>query len=149
MDEQRFQGLTSEQADAKSADKITGFVAGPTRRFEDLSLTPKQADVVKIFLEDPTKGRYGYELMRLTGQSSSYLYPTLAKLEQAGWLTAGKEDIDPREAGRPPRRIYWISGAAASAARTQLTALSERYRPPKRAHSRGMPPRPVPHGGTL
>lgn len=111
---------------------------------EDLDLTPKMADVVKVFLADPTKGRYGYELMRLTGMSSSYLYPTLAKLEKAGWLTAGKEDIDPHAAGRPPRRVYRISGAAVTVARVQLAALSERYRPPRPGQ-----PRLQPRGGTL
>jgi DNA-binding PadR family transcriptional regulator len=111
---------------------------------EDLELTPKMAEVVKVFLEDPAKGRYGYELMRLTGMSSSYLYPTLAKLEKAGLLTAGKEDIDPHAAGRPPRRVYWISGAAVAVARGQLAALSERYRPPKPAR-----PRLLPRSGTL
>jgi PadR family transcriptional regulator, regulatory protein PadR len=114
------------------------------RPIKDLELTPKMADVVKAFLQDPTKGRYGYELMRLTGQSSSYLYPALAKLEKAGWLIAGKEDIDPHAAGRPPRRVYWISGAAVAVARVQLAALSERYRPPKPTRSRL-----VPRGGTL
>ena len=151
MDQQRFQDrkLTPKQADPKQADVVTGFVVNPTQQFQDLSLTPKQADVVKLFLEDPAKGRYGYELMQLTGQSSSYLYPTLAKLEKAGWLSAGKEDVDPRKAGRPPRRVYWISGAAAAAARVQLEALSERYRPPEPTRPPGRPPRLVPRGGTL
>ena len=111
---------------------------------EDLELTPKMADVLKVFLEDPTKGRYGYELMHLTGQSSNTMYPALARLEKAGWLTAGKEDIDPHAAGRPPRRVYRISGAAVTVARVQLAALSERYRPPEPAR-----PRLVPRGGTL
>jgi DNA-binding PadR family transcriptional regulator len=110
----------------------------------DLELTPKQAEVIKIFLADPTKGRYGYELMRLTGQSSSYLYPTLAKLEHAGWLIAGKEDIDPHVVGRPRRRVYRISGSAVIAARLQLAELSERYRPPKPTR-----PRLMPRGGLL
>jgi DNA-binding PadR family transcriptional regulator len=123
---------------------------------EDLELTPKMADVIKIFLADPTKARYGYELMRLTGQSSSYLYPTLAKFQKAGWLTAGKEDVDPHTAGRPPRRVYWISGAAVEVARVQLKALSERFLPPEptRPRERYRPPKPtrprlLPHGGTL
>jgi DNA-binding PadR family transcriptional regulator len=109
----------------------------------DITLTPKQADVVKVFLADPAKGRYGYELMQLTGQSSSYLYPTLAKLVRVGWLTAGREDVNPDAPGRPPRRVYWISGAAVTAARLQLAALSERYRPPKPTR-----PRLAPRGGT-
>jgi DNA-binding PadR family transcriptional regulator len=111
---------------------------------ENLNLTPKMADVVKVFLADPTKGRYGYELMRLTGMSTSYLYPALAKLEKAGWLTAGKEAVDPHEVGRPPRRVYWISGAALTVARVQLAALSKRYRPPKPIR-----PRLSARGGTL
>lgn len=98
--------------------------------FQDLELTPKMADIIKVFLEDPQRPRYGFELMRLTGQPSGSLYPNLAKFEQAGWLTGGKERIDPRAAGRPPRRNYRITGAAVSAARCQLAKLSERFRPP-------------------
>jgi DNA-binding PadR family transcriptional regulator len=89
------------------------------------------ARVLKIFLQDPGQPRYGFELMKLTGMASGSLYPMLAKLEGAGWLTRGKEDIDPRTAGRPARTHYTITGAAASAARVQLAALSEQYRPPE------------------
>jgi PadR family transcriptional regulator PadR len=90
------------------------------------------ASVIKVFLEDPDQPRYGFELMGITGQPSGTLYPILAKLERAGWLTGGKEAIDPRAEGRPPRRIYRITGDAVPAARVQLAALSERYRPPSR-----------------
>jgi PadR family transcriptional regulator PadR len=109
----------------------------------DLELTPKMADVVKVFLEDPQRERYGFELMRITGQGSGAIYPNLAKLQRAGWLTVGKEDIDPRLAGRPARRFYRITGAAVSVARVQLAALSARYRPPTAA------PRLAPGGATL
>jgi len=102
---------------------------------EDLELTPKMAAVLKVFLRDPQRPRYGFELMRLTGQPSGTLYPILAKLERAGWLTGGKEDIDPRTEGRPPRRFYRITGAAAVAAHNQLAAISRFYSPPSRATS--------------
>lgn len=95
-----------------------------------MEITPKMAAVLKVFLEDPDQPRYGFELMRLTGIASGSLYPMLARLDGAGWLTKGKEDIDPRAAGRPARMHYMITGAAASAARIQLAELSERYRPP-------------------
>jgi DNA-binding PadR family transcriptional regulator len=88
------------------------------------------AVVLKVFLEDPGQPRYGFELMKLTGTASGSLYPMLARLERAGWLSRGKEDIDPRAAGRPARANYTITGAAATAARIQLAALSEQFRPP-------------------
>ena len=93
-------------------------------------LTPKMAAVIKVFLEDPEQPRYGFELMRRTGQPSGTLYPILARLERAGWLTGGREDIDPRAEGRPPRRNYRITSEAVAAARAQLAALAEQYRPP-------------------
>jgi DNA-binding PadR family transcriptional regulator len=108
---------------------------------KDLDLTPKMAMVLKVFLEDPDQPRYGFELMKITGLASGSLYPMLARLEAAGWLTRGREGIDPRAAGRPPRTNYMITGAAASAARIQLAELSERYRPPSLGRLR-------PQGGT-
>lgn len=107
---------------------------------QDLDITPRMATVLKIFLEDPSQPRYGFELMKLTEIKSGSLYPMLAKLEEAGWLTRGKEDIDARAAGRPARTNYTITGAAAVVARRELAALSERFRPP-------VPARPYPLRG--
>lgn len=97
---------------------------------QDLEMTPRMADIIKVFLEDPSRPRYGLELMRLTGQPSGSVYPNLAKFEGAKWLVGGKEDIDPRVEGRPPRRFYRIAGAAVPVARLKLAALSDRFRPP-------------------
>jgi DNA-binding PadR family transcriptional regulator len=108
---------------------------------QDLDITPKMAKVLKVFLEDPDQPRYGFEIMRITGLASGSLYPMLARLEQAGWLTKGKENIDPHAEGRPPRLHYTITGAAVTAARLQLAALSDQYRPPA-----SFPARPKPHG---
>jgi PadR family transcriptional regulator PadR len=108
---------------------------------QDLDITPKMARVLKVFLEDPHQPRYGFELMKLTGMASGSLYPMLARFEGAGWLTRGNEDIDPRAAGRPARTHYTMTVAAISAARVQLAALSEQFRPP-------VPGRLRPQGGT-
>ncbi len=110
---------------------------------QDLDITPKMAKVLKIFLEDPGQPRYGFEIMRLTGLASGSLYPMLARLEEAGWLTRGKESIDPHTEGRPARLHYTITGAAVTAARLQLAALSDQYRPPAPVRAR-----PRPHGST-
>jgi PadR family transcriptional regulator, regulatory protein PadR len=106
---------------------------------DDLDITPKMARVLKVFLSDPDQPRYGFELMRLTGMPSGSLYPMLARLEQARWLTRGKEDIDPHVEGRPPRLHYTIEGAAVTAARLQLASLSEQYRPPVPSRRRPRP----------
>lgn len=107
----------------------------------DLNITPRMATILKAFLEAPGKPRYGFELMKLTGMASGSLYPVLARLEEAGWLTKGKESIDARAAGRPPRMNYIITADAVPAARQKLAELSERYRPPD--------PAPLPRLGRL
>jgi PadR family transcriptional regulator, regulatory protein PadR len=96
----------------------------------ELTITPKLAAVLRVFLEDQDRDRYGFELMRLTGQPSGTLYPILAKLESAGWIIGGHEQIDPKVEGRPPRRFYRITPVAARLAYDRLTSLSEQYRPP-------------------
>lgn len=109
------------------------------QEIQDLEVTPKMAAVLKIFLEDAQQSRYGFELMRRTGQPSGTLYPILARLERAGWLIGGQEDIDPRAEGRPARHFYRITGAAATIAHNELADLSERYRPPAPLRSRLLP----------
>src|ERR1039457_796078 len=95
--------------------------------FQALDLTPKMADAIKPFHDDHLKRWYGADVLSRTGQASGYLYPALAKFEKNGWLTSGREDIDPRTAGRPPRRFYRITDAGLAVARTQLATLSQRY----------------------
>lgn len=97
---------------------------------EPLELTPTMAAVIKIFVAGPDEPHYGSEIMRQTGLSSGSVYPALAKFRKHHWLTVGTEDIDPHVEGRPPRRFYKITGDAVTAARIQLAALSEFYRPP-------------------
>jgi DNA-binding MarR family transcriptional regulator len=118
-----------------------GYMA---QQFQDLELTPKMADAIMPFVEDPSREWYGGELMRRTGQSSGYLYPTLAKFQKNGWLTSGRENIDPRKAGRPPRRYYKITDAGLASARIQLALLSQRYAPPTTVR-----PRLAPNAGAL
>jgi PadR family transcriptional regulator, regulatory protein PadR len=107
-----------------AADWAGGVMADKdSRRFK---LTRRLAKILKVFLEDPHQERYGLELMKLTGLASGSLYPALYKLEAAGLLTAGKEDIDPKIVGRPARRWYRINGDAVPAARDLLNGEDNR-----------------------
>jgi PadR family transcriptional regulator PadR len=114
----------------------------------DVRLTVAVAVVLRVFLDDVSRPRYGYELMRLTGFPSGKLYPVLARLERAGWLSKEQEDIDPQAAGRPIRRMYRLSDEGCRAASHELGLLSERLQPPSPEQS--LTPQPdqlLPNGG--
>ncbi|MFI6900317.1 PadR family transcriptional regulator [Nonomuraea sp. NPDC050394] len=98
-----------------------------------VSVTPKVAQILKQFLEDPSQARYGYDLMQATGQPSGTLYPILAQLKRAGWIEGHQEDIDPSQAGRPRRRGYLLTEIGRLQATYQLTEISNQYRPPRSA----------------
>jgi PadR family transcriptional regulator PadR len=102
----------------------------------NVSVTPKVAQILKVFLEDVEQPRYGFELMQLTKQPSGTAYPILATLERAGWIESRQEDVDPSKAGRPRRRIYAITPDGEALATAKLEALSETYRPPVQSRLR-------------
>lgn len=90
---------------------------------EDVRMTVPVAAVLRAFLEDPRKERYGFDLMKDTSLKSGTLYPILARLEVAGWLVSEREDIDEKTEGRRARRFYRISPDGAGAARVALAEL--------------------------
>ncbi len=96
----------------------------------DVRITSTVARVLRPFLEEPTTPRYGFDLMERTRLSSGTLYPILARLEHAGWLTRHTEVSAPAAAGRPPRKFYRISANGEMLARRELEALSAELRPP-------------------
>jgi DNA-binding PadR family transcriptional regulator len=96
---------------------------------EEFRITTNVAQLLAVLLDDPRVERYGLELMRATGQPSGTLYPILARLQTAGWVRAGWENIDPSAEGRPQRRYYSLTRDGAAAARVELTALDARLRP--------------------
>ena len=96
---------------------------------DEIQITRAVATVLRTFLDDVSEPRYGYELMRLTGFPSGKLYPILARLQRAGWLTREQEAIDPATAGRPARRLYRLSPEGVQAARQELAALTQQLRP--------------------
>ncbi|GAA2204422.1 PadR family transcriptional regulator [Nonomuraea monospora] len=86
---------------------------------------PTQA-VLRAFLDDPPRERYGLELCEVAGLPSGTLYPILARLEQAGWVESRWEDPEAHVAeGRPRRRYYRVTTDGAQQARE---AVAEAYR---------------------
>ena len=83
-------------------------------------MTLQVQKVLAVFLTEPDEDRYGLEVRRTAGLKSGVLYPILARLENAGWLTSGWEDIDAHSDGRRPRRYYHLTTAGAVAGRDAL-----------------------------
>jgi DNA-binding PadR family transcriptional regulator len=86
-------------------------------------ITVPTARVLAVLLADPRTDRYGLDLMQATGLPSGTLYPILHRLQEAGWLAAHWEEIDPAEQGRPARRYYRLTPDGVAQARQALAEL--------------------------
>lgn len=89
-------------------------------------MTSSLEQVLDQLLREPTAEVVGVTLVVETGLSSGTTYTILHRLEDAGWLEARWEDIDPVAAGRPRRRLYRLTGAGVVSARHDLAAHRDR-----------------------
>jgi PadR family transcriptional regulator PadR len=96
-------------------------------------MTIQTLDVLSAMLADPYQEWYGLELANASGLKTGTIYPALARLEHAGWVSSYWEDVDPGTVGRPKRRLYRLTGEGADAARAvvdeQLQRLSAAHVP--------------------
>jgi PadR family transcriptional regulator, regulatory protein PadR len=65
----------------------------------------------------------GSQVAVVTGLASGSLYPILLRLERAGWLKSRWEKIDPKQAGRPRRRLYKITAVGAAQTRAAVSEI--------------------------
>lgn len=101
--------------------------------------------VLRAFLEDPARERYGLELCDLAGLPSGTIYPILARLEGVGWVASTWEDPAVHEsAGRPRRRFYQLTQDGAEQARN---ALARSYRSARQPVAGWVIARPSTEGG--
>jgi DNA-binding PadR family transcriptional regulator len=83
---------------------------------------------------------HGFDVMDASGLKSGTVYPILRRLEDAGMLRARWEDDDvARNAQRPPRRYYQITGAGSRA----LSDFKARYPGLTRTLASGASPAPA------
>ena len=83
-------------------------------------MTVQTLAILRVLLSDLGRGWYGAEIGKAAELKSGTLYPSLARLERAGWLTSELEEGDPAELGRPLRRTYYLTGNAMPVARRAL-----------------------------
>lgn len=89
----------------------------------EVRLTGPTLKVLHYLLSKPREKRSGAEISKAIGINSGTLYPILARLERAGWFSSEWEEIDPREAGRPRRRFYRLTGVGQTRANAALAEL--------------------------
>jgi PadR family transcriptional regulator, regulatory protein PadR len=107
-------------------------------------ITMNQLKVLRVMLEDPTASYYGQQIGKAAGLSGGSLYPLLLRLEQAHVLASDWENVDPSEAGRPRRRLYWLTSEGAEYARRTLQEAQRSLSPAWG----GIPGFPVPGGAS-
>jgi PadR family transcriptional regulator PadR len=93
----------------------------------DIELTLKSARLISVFLADPARRRYGFDLMQITGLPSGSVYPMLSRFAAAGWLERSREDIDPSAEKRPSRTLYALTAEAVPVARAKLAAIGKEF----------------------
>lgn len=95
----------------------------------DVRMTFQTAAILTVLLAKPLKPRYGLEIAKETKLRSGTLYPALARLEQAGWITSEWEDIDEAAEGRRRRRYYRLTGEGVLAAHKALEKAAQQLTP--------------------
>jgi len=84
---------------------------------------------------------YGLALMRAAGLKSGTVYPILARLERARWITSEWETADPSTEGRPRRRLYRLTpngyALAGDLLRQHRSLLTDPVSPPGTRRARG------------
>ncbi|TDD80476.1 PadR family transcriptional regulator [Actinomadura rubrisoli] len=77
--------------------------------------------VLRQALVEPGREWYGLEMVLATGMPTGTVYPIIARLEQAGWITSRWENPgEHADEGRPRRRYYQFTTDGAEAARLAL-----------------------------
>ena len=90
---------------------------------KDPRLSHQTLRVLRILLDKQPKEAAGSEIVKQTRLLSGTLYPILMRLERCGWLKSRWEKVDPRDAGRPRRRLYLLTGLGYTKTRQALSEL--------------------------
>ena len=101
---------------------------------ERIRMTRTTRDVLHVLLDGSREDLHGLEICRRTGLGSGTVYPILARLERAGWLSTRWEDEEswqnPEDGRRRPRRrFYTLTGEGSLAAGMELDSDAAERRP--------------------
>jgi PadR family transcriptional regulator PadR len=87
---------------------------------EKIRISGPTLKLLKLLLENPSRGRSGAEISKITKLGSGTMYPLLQRLEIAKWIEGDWENVEPSEVGRPKRRLYKLTRSGQAAAIKEL-----------------------------
>ena len=90
---------------------------------DDTDLTDRDKQLLAVWVADPDRAWFGFDLMKHLGWGSGKLYPSLARLEARRWLVTEPEQLDAEET-RPARRFYRLRPGVLDEARAVLEGTS-------------------------
>jgi DNA-binding MarR family transcriptional regulator len=91
-------------------------------------VTPQLCAVLAVLVEDPTRERYGRDIVNAIGLWPGSLRPIVERLRAAGWLTDRREDEETAVVeGRPARRYWRLHPDKVDAARALIASRADQY----------------------
>lgn len=87
---------------------------------QQIRITLQTLLVLRALLDDAAGPHYGLEIAKQAGLPTGSIYPILARLEAADWVTSAWEDIDEAAEGRRRRRYYTLTGDGVELARQHI-----------------------------
>jgi PadR family transcriptional regulator PadR len=91
-----------------------------------MRLTLQVQLTLRVMLDGADRELYGLELVEATGLPPGTIYPIMARLEGAGWVTSRWEETGEEPKGRPRRRYYRLTEDGLGQARSALAASDAR-----------------------
>lgn len=89
--------------------------------YDDPRLSGPALRVLRLMIDDPRADWSGAAISKAARVGPGTLYPMLARFENAGWMSSRWETVDPRDAGRPRRRFYSLTGVGRAKALLHLS----------------------------
>jgi PadR family transcriptional regulator, regulatory protein PadR len=98
-----------------------------------MRLTLQVQLTLRAMLDELDRELYGLELVEATGLPPGTIYPIMARLESAGWVSSHWEETGQEPKGRPRRRYYRLTADGIAQARSALASSDAR----RQARARG------------
>ncbi|MGV9679127.1 PadR family transcriptional regulator [Nocardia sp. NPDC003482] len=92
---------------------------------DKVRMTLQTLAVLRVLLLHPATENFGLQIAKRCDLPTGSVYPILARLEAAGWITSEWESIDESVEGRRKRRQYQLTRDGSAHARAALVEAQQ------------------------